>query len=209
MMRFVKFFLLAFLTILGLSAGLILFGKVSPLRDKPDVILVLGGKTDGERPTPELQARLDRALELMEEAPQAICIVTGGVSLPFTDQDLQAQAEGKLPQGTRYDSERGIEYASAPVMADYLISRNISPNRILMEDKSTSTWENMVYSRALLEDRGLTTNRLCIVTSRYHVFRSQMLAHRAGLQPLMAWPPGALFNKREVPALIKSFLIDR
>ena len=64
-------------------------------------------------------------------------------------------------------------------MRDYLVERGIAPERILMEDKSTDTSENIAFSAALI---GGTDKDVGIVTNNFHVFRGVMLARHAGFE---------------------------
>lgn len=62
-------------------------------------------------------------------------------------------------------------------MYDWLTEKGIDGNRLVLEDVSTDTWENMVNSRAKIG-----TNRVSvgIVTNNFHVYRGAMLAKCAG-----------------------------
>lgn len=64
-------------------------------------------------------------------------------------------------------------------MYDYLVERGISPERILMEDKSTDTSENIAFSAEVI---GGTDKDIGIVTNNFHVFRGMMLARHAGFE---------------------------
>jgi uncharacterized SAM-binding protein YcdF (DUF218 family) len=67
-------------------------------------------------------------------------------------------------------------------MADYLVARGISPQRLLREDRSTSTDENLRFSRQLLAAQGIDANApLLLVTSDFHVMRAERIARKAGL----------------------------
>lgn len=74
------------------------------------------------------------------------------------------------------------EVSEAHAMQAYLSARGIAPERIWLEDASTSTEENLRYSRLLLAKHGIEVARqpVTIVTSDFHVFRSARLAARAG-----------------------------
>ena len=64
-------------------------------------------------------------------------------------------------------------------MYAYLVERGIAPERILMEDQSTDTSENIAFSAALI---GGTDKDVGIVTNNFHVFRGVMLARHAGFE---------------------------
>ena len=105
-------------------------------------------------PSVVLRYRLDTAISYLNENPNTICIVSGGQGFnePFSE------AEG---------------------MADYLIENGIEKSRILLEDESTNTLENIRNSKALMES---SYNGVGIVTNNFHVFRAVQLAKAQGLE---------------------------
>lgn len=114
-------------------------------------VVVLGCKVKGDRPSLMLKARLDKAAEFLLEHPQAYCIVTGG-------------------QGPDED------YPEALVMKNYLVDKGVSGTRIIMEDKSTSTLENITNAKALA-DQYNCYERYLIVTDRFHQYRALCTAN--------------------------------
>lgn len=137
-----------------------------------DYMIVLGARVKGEAPSLSLRYRIDRAAQYLEDTPQTIAIVSGG-------------------KGT------GADMSEAEVMKRELIEHGISENRILMEDKSTSTEENIAFSKDLIPAEA---KRGLLVTNDYHIYRAVSVARKAGLsvQGLAADTP-----KR---ALIKSYI---
>ena len=119
-----------------------------------DYIIVLGAQVREDGPSVVLRYRLDAAIEYLNENPNTICIVSGGQGFnePFSE------AEG---------------------MADYLIENGIEKSRILLEDESTNTLENIRNSKALMES---SYNGVGIVTNNFHVFRAVQLAKAQGLE---------------------------
>ena len=67
-------------------------------------------------------------------------------------------------------------------MARELIARGIAPERIIQEDESFDTQENMANSAKLIEELGLS-REVAVVTDDYHEFRAGELAKDAGLIP--------------------------
>ena len=84
-------------------------------------------------------------------------------------------------------------------MRDYLLDKGVPGDAILMEDKSTTTWENLRYSLAVInadwatgpsDDRTSTANdgmpagdfTTAVVTSDFHVFRCAEYAHNLGIK---------------------------
>lgn len=66
-------------------------------------------------------------------------------------------------------------------MERWLISRGVPADRILREEASTSTYENLTNAKALLDERSARPCRVALVTSDYHVYRASRLAKAAGL----------------------------
>ena len=119
-----------------------------------DYIIVLGAQMKPAGPSAVLRFRLDEACEYLTANENTLCVVSGGqgANEPCTE------AQG---------------------MYDYLVEKGIAPERILMEDKSTDTSENIAYSAALI---GGTDYEVGIVTNNFHVFRGVMLARHAGFK---------------------------
>ena len=64
-------------------------------------------------------------------------------------------------------------------MADYLVQHGIEQERILLEDTSTNTVENIQNSKVLME---LPYDGVGIVTNNFHVFRAVQIAKVQGLE---------------------------
>ena len=94
----------------------------------------------------------DEAVEYLEDNPKTICIVSGG-------------------QGANEP------YSEAEGMAQYLKEQGIDASRILLEDKSLNTEQNMEYSKALIKD-GASVG---IITNDFHLFRAKQIARKYGL----------------------------
>ncbi len=125
-----------------------------------DYIVILGCKIrqDGTL-LPLLKGRVDRALEFARR---------------------QQSATGKLPVFVPSGGQGSDECISeSEAMARYLRSNGVPENKILKEDKSSSTYENINFSKKLIdaEDPDATT---AVCTTNYHVFRAGMIAAEAG-----------------------------
>ena len=66
-------------------------------------------------------------------------------------------------------------------MRDYLAEKGISPDRIIMEDRSTTTDENLRFSYELIQKNALPEH-ITIVTDGFHQLRSDMKARRLGME---------------------------
>ena len=145
-------YVLALMAVYLLSAALNLFHLKK--RRGADYIIVLGAGVIGIRVTPLLAARIDKGIELLHDNPDAVLILSGG-------------------QGP------GEDIAEGEAMARYAEQRGVGLERIIVEGKSTSTEENLLFSRELMNrDRP----RVIVVTTAYHVFRALLLAKQQGLK---------------------------
>lgn len=113
-----------------------------------DYIVVLGAKVNGTEPGGALRNRIQRASEYLKENPDTIAILSGGKGV-----------------------DEGI--SEAQCMFNGLVERGIAPERLVLEDKSTDTAENLINSRALIGDDSKHT---AIVTNNFHIFRTLCLA---------------------------------
>ena len=145
-------YVLALMTVYLLSAALNLFHLKK--RRGADYIIVLGAGVIGTRVTPLLAARIDKGIELLHDNPDAVLILSGG-------------------QGP------GEDIAEGEAMARYAEQKGVDLGKIIVEGKSTSTEENLLFSRELMDrDRP----RVIVVTTAYHVFRALLLAKQQGLK---------------------------
>ena len=71
--------------------------------------------------------------------------------------------------------------SEARAMADYAIARGIPPERILLEDLSTTTRTNISCTRDLLAERGMVDPQVLLVTSSFHAVRTAILASDMGV----------------------------
>lgn len=142
---------LAVITMLG---GMITTEFKSKGHQNLDYIIVLGAQVRENGPSVVLQYRLDVAIEYLNKNPDTICIVSGGqgANEPFSE------AEG---------------------MAKYLLENGIEMKRILLEDKSRNTVENIQNSKDLM---GESYNGVGIITNNFHVFRAVQIAKTQGLK---------------------------
>ena len=119
--------------------------RLLPRRRQYDYIIIHGAGLDGPRPTPLLAGRIDKALELWKKQHQhGKFVVSGGQGADEIVSEAQA-------------------------MRDYLLDKGVSADAILMEDKSTTTWENLRYSLAIINaDRatGVGATSAATVASR-------------------------------------------
>ena len=145
-------------------AGAVICGfraaKHIPPRDR-DFIVILGCwfRKDGSLP-PLLKGRVDRAIAFWKDQKEV-----AGKEAVF------------IPSGGQGRSESMPE---AEAMGRYLRSCGIPEERILKEDQSRNTYQNMAFSRKLIEERS-SHAKVAFSTTNYHVFRSGVWAGLAGL----------------------------
>ncbi len=72
----------------------------------------------------------------------------------------------------------------AEVMRQRLIAEGVPPERILVENRSRSTWENAVYTREMLEPRGI--RRIALVTDAVHMWRAEGAFREQGFEVVPA-----------------------
>ena len=66
-------------------------------------------------------------------------------------------------------------------MAAWLVERGFPADRLLLEDQSRTTEENLVFSKAIIDDLRPGA-RVTVVTSDFHAFRAALLARRLGIR---------------------------
>lgn len=151
--RFIKITAVVF-TSCGLLAGAVgeacvISGMMSDYDEELDYVIILGAKVNGVNPSYALYKRIEKACEYLNKYKNTIAICSGG-------------------QGP----DEGI--SEAECIKRSLVRYGIDPGRIITEDKSTSTDENLEYSFRYIEN-GASVG---IITNNYHVFRAMKMADK-------------------------------
>ena len=137
-------------------------GETAP-EELPDktVLVVYGAKVGGteQDPTPGafLRFRLNRAAEILNKKESALCIVSGGKG-------------------------NNEPVAEAVVMRDYLISRGVAPERILVDELSANTIENIDRAMQIIDEYGIGDYAVACLSTDYHVPRIKYLCEKEGLR---------------------------
>lgn len=180
------FFMLALLFwILFLFVQWHIWRGMKPSDEEVDWIIVLGAQVRGTQITNSLKRRLDRAVEYLSGHPAARVVVSGG----------------KGP---------GEWITEAEAMANYLLGQGIERERIRLEDKSSSTAENLRYSACFLEKE---RDRVGIVTNNFHSYRASLTAKDEGYRRVVSIPADSNpvfqlnYLVREFFAVVKIWLI--
>lgn len=125
-----------------------------------DYVIVLGAGVNGTQPSLSLSERLWATQAYLETYPEAIAVLSGG-------------------QGDNED------ITEAKCMYDWLVARDISPERLWIEDKATSTEENLRFSLDLIEaETGTRPDTVAVISAEYHLGRASMLAKNEGVTML-------------------------
>lgn len=118
-----------------------------------DYVIVLGAHVYGERMSMNLAKRVEKAEEYLRENPETQVILSGG--------------RGK-----------GEKISEAEAMRRYLVEKGISMDRILMDETSVNTDENIKNSKRLMKN---TDCRVVIVSNAFHIYRARGIARKQGL----------------------------
>jgi vancomycin permeability regulator SanA len=147
------------------------------------VALVLGAGIGGDRPTPMLRTRLDIATRLYQAGKVRALLLSG-------------------------DNSR-VGYDEPTVMRDYLISKGVPTQKIVLDYAGFDTWDSCVRAGKIF---GAT--RLIVVTQAFHLPRAVTLCRTAGLEAfgvgddsMRDWPAQTIvYAAREIPASAKALL---
>ena len=127
------------------------------LNESAEYLVVLGAKVRDDGPSVSLWDRIYAAADYLSAHPETIAIVSGGKGEDEPVTEAQA-------------------------MRDQLITLGIDDSRIWMEDKATSTDENMRFSLDLIEkETGTRPEKLGILSSEYHLYRASLMAKKLGI----------------------------
>lgn len=142
--------------VIFVNLGIKVIGGAQTTDEKNLTLVILGCQVKGEAPSLMLEERLLAALEYLEDNPKSVCIASGG--------------QGK---------DEAI--SEALCMYNYLVSNGIDKGRIYIEDKSESTYENLLFSGEIIKENGLC-EKIGIVTNNFHEYRANMIAENLGIE---------------------------
>lgn len=152
--------------LVGTIIASIIAVRYYPARNK-DYMIILGcGLRKDGTPTPLLRGRINTALEFYRQQK-----AENGKEMMFVASGGQGKNE-VIPEGLS--------------IKQYLMEQGIPEKQILVEDRSTSTYENMKFSKQKIEERGAITKatKIAFATTNYHVFRSGLFARRVKMRAL-------------------------
>lgn len=151
-----------------------------------DVVVILGAGLNGEIPSKTLEDRLNTGLRVLQRDESLPVIVSGG-------------------QGP------GETITEAEAMGRFLVEHGIEANRIKYERQSTSTNENIQFSKDLMTELEMENPTVLIVTSDYHMLRAKIICKQVDLTCKGASGNSPFFIKmnyviREYFGLIKTWI---
>lgn len=144
-------FIAAYLAAVGVGSAFygMLYQRAIP-RAHPAAVIVLGAAIKGERVTPALARRLDTAAQIVQQCNAGVPVILSG------------------GQGA------GEAISEAEAMSRYLIAQHgITEERIILEERATSTEENIEFSREILAHQGIT-GAVAVVTNNFHALRAAL-----------------------------------
>lgn len=148
--------------------------------------IILGAKVKKDSLSLSLQYRLDAALQYANEHPHVIMILSGGQG---PDEPI----------------------SEAEAMRRFLTENGIAEERLILESASTSTYENILFSKKVLPSE---IKSITIITSDYHLARARKIAASLGLDSdaVSAETPKVVAAKltvRERIALVKTYIVGK
>jgi uncharacterized SAM-binding protein YcdF (DUF218 family) len=141
----------------GLTTTLVTASMGRDERPKADAIVVLGAAQYQGRPSPIYLARLEHGLKLYRDGVAPLLVVTGG-------RGVKGERWTEGAAGRRWAEEHGVP-----------------ADRILVEESSRNTYQNLIGVAGLLRPKGL--DRVVLVSDPFHMFRAMAQAREVGLRP--------------------------
>lgn len=154
---FVGIFLASFILIESFLLVDISFFKDTLSTEPLPYVVVLGSQLQDGKVGPTLKTRLDKTVEYYKLFNKTKIIVTGG---KVSDKSL----------------------SESQAMQDYLISRGIPKESIIQEPYATSTLENIVFTKELLNNTLNYHGKVIIITNEFHLSRAQLIGNILGLE---------------------------
>lgn len=166
-----------------------IYGQSDNTKFDEDAVIVLGAGLHGDKVSQQLAYRLDKAFEYSQKNPNAVIVVSGGQG---ADEDI----------------------TEALAMERYLIEKGVSAERIIREEKSVSTYTNLVNTKEILDKKFDGEYKAVLITSDYHMYRARKTAHKAGINCTayhseIEWYSGFMRYIRECAAVAKYIVLGK
>lgn len=185
-----SFFVLGLIIVLFFTSFLFVYGLNDNAQYNEDAIIVLGAAVQGDVPSRSLADRLNTAVKYHKENPEAVIVVSGG----------------KGPQEN---------VTEAYAMEQYLIKNGVSKDKIIKEENATSTYENFLYSKEILDKNLEAGYKVSFVSNEYHIYRARGIAKKIGLTNVThihsntVWHSVVTGTLRECFAVLKFWVLGR
>lgn len=165
------------------------YGSVDNVTYNEDALIVLGAGIKGEELTYPLLHRLNKAVEYSKKNKRALIIVSGG-------------------QGPQENITEAL------AMERFLIKNGIPVEKIIKEEKASSTYENFAFSRRILDGYFKRPYKVAFITNNFHVYRATRLARIAGIEAThcnahIEWYTYTVNYFREFTAVLKLWVLKR
>lgn len=132
--------------------------------DDCEYLMILGGNVFGaDTPSPQLKGRMERAAAYLNEHTEVVAVPCGGC---FRPEQKRSEAE---------------------IIASYLIENGVAPDRIILEDKSTTTFENFQFALKIIKEHSgkeINDVKIAFLSSSYHMHRAALIAEMNGLKEI-------------------------
>lgn len=143
---------------LAAFAGVEYIASKGNTKDTPHVLLILGCRVRGDKPEETLQMRIEAAAEYLKNNKDVIAIACGGIV-----HDDQTKSE-------------------AQAISEGLTAKGIGIERIILEDKSTTTRENFLNAMEIMDKMSEEKLKVAMLSSEFHLLRASLLAKKCGLE---------------------------
>lgn len=146
------------LLIVGVTEAIIIRHSFGDPTTEIEYMVVLGAKVRSNGPSVSLWDRIYGAQDYLLTHENVIAVVSGGQGADEPMTEAQAMYEA-------------------------LVALGVPPERIWLEEKATSTWENISFSLDLIEEKtGTRPEKIGVLSSEYHLFRASLLAKKCNVE---------------------------
>ena len=166
-----------------------IYGKNDNVTFNEDAVIVLGAGIRGEQVSKLLSYRLDKAVEYSSVNQAAVIVVSGG-------------------QGPQEDITEAL------AMERYMVEKGVPKERIIKEEISTSTYENILRSKEILDQLFEDPYETVVITNDFHIYRATKLAEKLEMNVThynakIEWYAIPLNYSRECVAILKMWLFGQ
>lgn len=165
----------ALFVLLGILIAVIVSGVSTSVPDGLEYAIVLGAQVRGTTPSLALSQRIQKAREVAGEEPELTLILSGGQG-PGEDIS-EAQCMCNILTGSGKNAESAADTGGG-----------VDENRLVLEDQSTTTKENLLFSDQLT---GCAKKRCAVISNDFHLYRALKIARKAGYEEVCGISAGS------------------